>query len=413
MQTRKVIYLILLLSAAAVSVQGLDVGFTLNSVTGARQGSEPGIGFSHADTVSFWGVRARGQSPIGYRWRVWYRYNLDRPVAFELDELYMTARLEGESAVTALRVGRFTHRDWGRVVFNHGQDGVRATLSGNAVDMRLYAGTTALVAGHRSTIFLSPLDSQNRDALFGSPRLISSAALRLPSLLAGITPTIEALGQFELRSGDVAYHSQYVTLDIDSSVGGGFSLGTTGSVMAMQIEQEDSESLDLRLGYLGRIDMRYVRPALSGLSLLLRGWYASGEQSDGQEIGDFSVGAFRPVSMLRVTSVLPVQIDGTFGGRVQASLRPFSGESPIWLQDTQVSLYGVPLFRTSEQSQLITQVDEDSSNLYMGSEIGTSLAMRPASDFGLRIGGGVFIAGDALIDDSIRWQASADLSFSF
>ncbi|AFG36317.1 hypothetical protein [Spirochaeta africana] len=410
--TGKILFAITLILGLAVPVTGLDFGFTIDSATGVRQGAESDAKLSHADTISFWGVRHQGDSPVGFVWRAWYRYSLDRPVAFELDELYLTARIGGDSAETAIRAGRFTHRDWGGTVFNHPQDGVRATISAGPADIRLMTGTTALIAGHRSTIFLSSLDEENRDATFGSPRVVSGLGLRLPSILPGFTPTLEGIAQFEVRpDDDVAYNSQYLTLRLDQAVGGSLSAETLGTLMLAQ--DNDGGVENKILGHYAHAGLQYVRPELSGLSLGLRGWHASGISGPPREVGEYLVGSFQPISIHRVASVIPVPVGGTMGGRLRASVKPFGESAAVWLQETQLSSHVTPLLRSTDLVVPVEQVDPDSDDLYLGTEIGAGFEMRPAPDFGLRIGGGVFLPGAAMADSSVRWQVSTNLSVTF
>ncbi|MFW6363150.1 MAG: hypothetical protein ACOC0D_04830 [Spirochaeta sp.] len=406
-------FLILLITMVlSGTAAGLDIGFTLDSATGVRQGADPDLSISHADTLEFWGMRHRGESPVGFYWRAWYRYSLDRPVAVELEDLYLTARLEGDAAAAAIRAGRFTLRDWGGTVFNHSQDGAGATISLGPVDMRVFAGTTALIAGHRSTIFLSSLDTDNRDEIFGSPRVVSGVGLRLPNILPGFTPVLEGISQFEIRpDSDVAWNSQYITLQMNQIIGGGFSIDMTGSAMFAQ--SAEAGSTDFLLGYHGRAGLQYVQPQIAGLNLGLRGWYSSANEQNPVQAGSLTVSRYQPISTHNVASALPVAVGGTFGGRLQGSVKPFGTGQPIWLQEFLLSVHGIPVFRSAPTAQPIEEVSLDNEDLYMGTEIGAGAALRPTSDLGMRLGGGIFLPGGALTDNSLRWRAAVELSLSF
>ena len=412
--TKKLICICVMFIFGVGTASGLDFGVSIDSATGVRHSAASELTVSHADTVSFWGVRYPAESPIGFGWRAWYRYSLDRPVAFELDELYLTARIEGDTVDAVVRTGRFSHRDWGGTVFTHAQDGVRALISAGPADIRLFAGTTALIAGHRSAIFLSPLDEENRDALFGSPRVVSGLGIRLPSLFPGFTPILEGIAQFETRPDDaVAYDSQYVTLRLNQSIGAATGVEMVGSVMFMQRRDETIVGQEDLLGLLLRADLQQVVSQAAGLVLGARGWYASGIANPALDLGGFLLASYQPISIHRVATVLPISVGGTMGGRVRAAVKPFSAAEAVWLQEIQVSTQVTPVFRSTDIVEPIDQIDEDSEELYLGTEIGGGITLRPAPDFGVRIAGGVFLPGTALADTAVRWQASTNLSISF
>lgn len=429
MQMKKRIFVCVTLFFAGISLHSFDIGLSvdaslglLRSASAAEQG-ESSLNLFNSETVTFWGLRNPADVPVGLSWRAWYRYGLEfiegEPTyrnTFELDELYMFGSVDLAMFSAAYRVGRFSIQDWNGTVFRHTQDGARLTLSSGLLDLRVFGGYTGLIAGHNSSLFISPIDEQQRGQRYGgSPRAVFGTGVRFPELLPGFTASIEGLAQMDFNhllvdDADIQVNSQYAGLLLNQSLGRNLSLDLLGNLMFQQRIEEDADQVNT-LGYLGRLDVSYINPAFKGFSLGARGWYASGAGHDA-ELGPFALGRYRSMHVQNVVSVRPVAIGGTFGSRLRASINPFRDSAAIILQEMQTSAHTTIAFRTDESNTVMGQLSPDSDQLYVGTEIGAGVSFRPFPDLGTRLSGGVFLPGAAFENNFIRWQMALDISLS-
>ncbi|THB67215.1 MAG: hypothetical protein D6B26_01825 [Spirochaetaceae bacterium] len=402
----KVLLLAFLLAFPGI-LGAMDLGVSVDSSSDV-QVQLGGYVLEHMDTITLWGLRqARESGELGFSWRVYYRYSTERMIAFDVDELYLTAQLNAFANRSIIKVGRFTHRDWSGVVFSHAMDGLHVYSETGVADFRAVLGTTAFIAGHNASIFLSSLDSQNRDAMFGSPRAVAGIGARFTQIVDWFVPSLDSVLQYELRpDSDIAVNTQHVIARFDFGIGSRFALQP---VLAAMLVQSTDGQATREYGYLGTLRLQYIQAGLAGLIVQGEGWYASGAGDSAPAISLYSAGAYRPVSTVRVTRIYPLDIGGSMGGKVVLGFNPFKSSDALWLQESRINLQAVGLMQSAWPQ--IAQADFFTTR-YLGTDLLLSLVMRAAPELGFRLGGGVFVPGPALADQELITRILLDISLT-
>jgi hypothetical protein len=436
---RRAIVFALCVVVAASWATALDYGGNIENLAGYAGDEAEGERLEETARVSLWIDEMLGDHLL-FEAQVSYAYSLDRAFLLDADRLALNGRIPiegGTLTAVGFDLGRFSASDVSGYVFAHNVDGLRLQLYMPDLYVNLTGGYTGYVAKGNSDITMTQLDSQDRDdddVYFSPPRLVTSAELGFPELLARHTITLTYLGQFDFRpTGDLAedgdtdqglvggrLSTHYPGLHVSGPIGSGvyhdlFGFAAIGD--SLSYRSDDGEFAEARLfGYLAGYGIRWYAPQLLASSLSVRFLYASGDEDatgsiDGNQDGNAT--AFVPVSTTTFGLVFNPPLTNLAYGELTYSIKPLANSSTLRTDQLQTLFRLGLFFRTSLGTLSEAGFLPASSSYYLGSELNLLVNVRPFSDLGFSVAVGAFLpASDAFArDPEAAAQVTASLRF--
>lgn len=380
--------------------------------------------------------------------------------AADVERLYLQrVRRPGQGAMSEFvtRTGRQTISDPAGVVVRHVVDGLGVIVRYPRVEVGLSAGYTGFVNKEFSSASISlhdSLDADDDDVYFGPPRLIGQGRVALNNIFAGQNIRGAFIFQEDLRDPDEVVQvgeerpelleagrelgglidTQYVVLALDGPIPTGsmpgqlfyqaayvLNLGRTLSLVDDEaaIAGESYQYKPIR-AHLARLNFQYFLPRALSTAAGAGVTFSSGDDS----YTSFTEGNVSEVATM-YTPVTPAGSGAVFGMthgnativEIFYSLKPLERMRSPFLNTMQAQLAGYSFFRSAGSGPVsVADVDGETDEAYLGSEVDLALRFRPYSDFGFGLTGGVLVANDAAMADganSVDYIVRLDASLSF
>ncbi len=450
---RRAISLGVLLLFAVSGVAALDWGGSLTTTSTVQSVAE---GSDDDEFINRESLRLYLTGDLGatreYVTQLGARFVSDEPTfAVDLERFYLrnTLRPEGEAVVSLeTRWGRFNYADPTGQVFRHVLDGAGLRISGQWWELRMNAGTTALINKEFSSVAMSVRDNdddEDDDVYFGAARFVGVATLTLPEIVVGQNIAFGILAQEDMRDpADVVQEgdepvdidelggvidTQYLMLVLDGPVTGGlfYELGYVlglGRMLSL-VEDDDAlsgeayryEPIRSHLVYLG---LEYFitdfldSVARAGVTI------STGDDdfaafTEGNTDGNATM--FTPVTGRSRGAVFGLESGNATIAELSYSLKPLGSAASPFLSEFQTVATWYSFFRTAGSGPVsVADVDPTTDESYLGSELDLAFRFRPYSDLGFGLTTGFFFANDsALFDDadSTSWIVRLQASLSF
>lgn len=419
------VVLLLLTLGAIGTVAAVDFGGSLDNKTGVYWDSlSTAIKLDQQDTLTAW-ISAPVGSVSKFYAQGSYQFTLDRYYLFDIDLLYLDTTLTNIPKGPArldIMAGRFVGTDITGYVLNHRMDGARLDFGYPGADLSLTVGYTGLLLKPNSTVIMSHLDTVNEglsSVVLGSPRLVGSLSLTFPQLFAFQTLGLDLVYQKDLHQGDQVVKAGETTLDpnrgglldtqyIGLQIGGPMTptffynafgylnIGSTLSFVSDSTSPSGS-SYEYRpvLAYAAGLKFD-LYPSFMRSHFGLEGFFSSGDSdatayNEGNTNGTSTT--FVPISQdTNYAIVYAPQLGNLMRAGVNFSIKPFSTSSSDWLRTFQAEVKAFGFFRpVTTQNVSAGGAVPGVGGPYIGSEVDAYLRVRPYSDFGLELSGGVFL----------------------
>ncbi len=429
--TRFSIFL-LLLSLVLLSTVGAaetDWGGTLQTyVDGSNvPGRELTVGFA----AGFWTETDFSKLAV-LNFSGGYGFQYDKGQFFHVPDLSLLS-ISGRGPGWSYKAGRFTLRDQRGTLFNALLDGAEYTNTGEQVEHTAGIGFTGFAFKRTSRVIMTAADQRAFDNAstfsFASPRLGAYYEFTADFLVAagGTDPkdqtlNVAVLGELDLRSDEAVIaddpnssklHSGFLQIGMDGRMSRSFDYSVNGIFQAgANVIPNDNRTL-LLLGGLAEASVTWAPGGSLAPTIIGEFLYSSGDpwtQRSDWEGTLFGSGS----SLHQYTAFTTRTVGYVYGSRVGnlayarlgGSLRPSNVIS--LLLDNYV------LFRAVDGPVNEMPIDSASgSDLFLGNEIVLTVDLRPLSDVGLQLVGGIFIANGQLIPDAVQYRFGASLSMSY
>ncbi|MDA3947987.1 MAG: hypothetical protein PF508_02075 [Spirochaeta sp.] len=405
-------------------------------------------------------------APLGSQWefvgQLGGSYDSAEPVfAADLEKLYFQRNrtITGENEQPAglvgmtTRFGRFLMSDPTGLIMSHPIDGAAFIL--NYVNFELYAGAgyTGFINKEFSSVGMGlqdSVDQEDDDVYFGPARLLGLLRVSVPEIVFGQNMTVAFAVQEDLRNPDDVVEADAVPLNLDSDELGGLLdthysiLGVDGPISVLPglfyrasyalntgrtlslVEDDTAESGGKSYQYqpflAHLVDGRLQYFFNDGISSVVS---AGATFTTGDDDYSGFVEGNTKEAATQFTAVTPggkglvfgLQTGNSTTTEVSYSAIPLAGAGASFLStmQTEVRYYG--FFRTIGSGYVsVADVDATDDGAYLGSEVDLIVRMRPFSDLGIGLSGGMFFANNAvMLDDtnSIDWITRLTASLSF
>jgi len=393
----------------------------------------PEVDFDQEFKMGLW-LDARYSERFGLYGRAAYSYKEKRAFFADIENLYAKGRFilgeEAESGLLRYRAGRFRFEDFSGYVLEHNLDGLRLSYEHPRFSLEAGGGYTGLTFVPSSTILLTQSDllvqADAPESGYGlaSPKLIERVGISFPGLLLNQDLVLETIFQQDLQAdADLAaendrLHTEHIGLGLKGSLGGSFY-------------QDLFFYLNLGQGkytttaYLFGGGLRYYNRDLLYTRVELRGLYSSGDNEQGSFYGGYA-GDGASSHFIGLSSspesglVFSPEVGNISITEASFSLRPLANSGIRSLEKFQSVLSTLVFFRNSAGAISEGGINPSSDENYLGTELDLILKLRPFSDLGLALSGGLFFPNDNEGDsafnefeESVNTAIRLEVSFSF
>ena len=464
MKIKRSILIIFTFLILVSSISAVDFGFTLFNSTGILD--ENTMEFQQTDRLTAW-FRVDLEPYVNFliQGNSVFSYNNGITLSADIERFRLTGNIPSEIAGPTLfsfAMGRIQTSDFSGKVLSHVVDGIRFKVTYPKALVTITAGYTGLLLNPSSSIILNNADataSANReDYLLGSPRIIGNLQILFPEIITrqdlkfslvaqeDLRPLIEtglpAEDRLLIEEGEEEFtpgkggpvDTQYVGIGLSGAISNivyynsFFYLGT-GRMLSYLDDSSSGTGSSYQYTQIssfltgGGIRLFFKQFLLSRIALDFV--YASGDgDQDATSIIEGNVegsyGTFTPIAGSPASLVFIPEPSNIMYGQISYSLKPLSQSKSGALQTLQTMLLITPYFRSAEGPISEPTVDPGSANTnpYLGTEIDAIINLRPFSDLGIGLQGGIFlptkttgifVAGS----DTLRLLAKLNLSFSF
>jgi hypothetical protein len=368
-----------------------------------------------------------------------YRYRYDETIdeedgefAPKLDRARYFGRFpltSGEGAVAELTAGRFGLRDTTGLVVDSPIDGISAGILSPAMTLRLQSGYSGLLFRDTTDVRLTAADAADADNLFGPAHVVGRLELAFPELLARQSIVLDLLGHLDVPelptsdletsdAADGAYGSLALTGPLSRRVFYTvFGIGRIGRYFA---DADDDSETYSTLGAAGGASLRAFGPELGKSRAELQVAWASGERgfSRFSPTASGTAAHFAPITAPSPVRFAPLLFSNVLFARLDYSVQPVDiGAGPREGLRTAVSAAGA--YRPVEGDGTVAGLPSDADTGYVGTEIGTTIEIRPVSDLRFAVESDIFFPSVLLrnagvvqdTDPQGRVAARVELSF--
>jgi hypothetical protein len=416
-----------LLLVATFSLGAFDFGGILdNATTLTYTGS---LSFLQENKLALW-----FQTPLGRALTLSvkgsYTYSNERPYLFDIDSLKLEGKfpLQGAHAsLISFTAGRFTLKDFSRLVLNDPMDGLQLEWHGARLNAALAAAYSGLELAPVSTVSMSWADF-NSTSLLAPPRLVELLQIEFLELFARQDLLVALLAQQDLRPQAGLLQEGY-TVEV-SGQGGRLSTEYLGLALRGPLGAslyydaftylgagrtlsyiEGVYRYEWMLSALAGAGLRFFREQWLHSRMELRVLVASG---DADSTGSFIEGNRQGLSTTFVTISQPdlaLLFSPRLGNLALVTLS--TSIKPIAVLQTGVTatLFLRPAIGLISDSR----IDPASDSPYLGSEIDIKTELRPFSDLGAALGLGLFLPGGAFRtgEQNPEFRGKLEISLSF
>lgn len=447
----------------ATPAAAMDWGGSLSSSTTIRsvESGSDAEAFTNTERLEFF-----LNTPLGSRWSLEGQAaaRLDaNPLLFaaDVERLYFQRVLRpGQGSLTEFvtRWGRQRITDPGGLVVRQVVDGASMILRYPRMELGFSAGYTGFVNKEFTSASMSLRDSgdaTDSDVYFGPARLVAQGRAQMRNVVAGQNLTVAFTYQDDLRDPETVVRpgqtrsqviddddldfgglldTQYLQLLVDGPLPTGNLPGNlfyqaayvlnTGSTLSLvaddAVQGGRSYQYQPILAHLVKLETQYFLPRVMGTAAGLSLTFSTGDSSyDGFTEGNTSGTAtmFTPVTPGGAGTVFGLDSGNATIVEIFYSVRPLQQHASPFLNTMQVQAGWFSFFRSAGEGPVSSpSIDAERSAGYLGSEVDLAVRVRPFSDFGFGISGGVFFANkDVLVDgaNAVDYLVRLDASLSF
>lgn len=348
------------------------------------------------------------------------------------------------------RYGRFLMSEPTGLVMSHAVDGAAVVLDYVGFELFTGLGYTGLINKEFSRVSMSlsdSLDGEDDDIYFGPARLLGTVRLSLPEIFLDQTIDLAFVFQDDLRNPDDVVEvdaepidveepgglvdTQYGVLQIGGPIGvvpGLFysvayvlNLGQTLSLVEDDAA-DTGQSYQYRpfRGHLVSGSIDYFIPEFLSSVVSLGTTFSSGDSdyttfTEGNTDGPAT--QFLAITPGGSGLVYGLEPGNSTVTELSYSIKPLAGVGVDALSSLQTEVSYYSFFRSVGEGPVsVSDVDPEEDGAYLGSEIDLALRLRPFSDFGIGVSGGMFFANSAVTYDdanSSDWIVRLNASLSF
>ncbi len=387
-------------------------------------------------------------TPLGARWRfeaqgaVLLNGN-PQLIAADLERFYVQRRLapnQGSLQSVTTRYGRQRLTDPAGVYLNQVVDGVALTLRYPRFTLAFAGGYTGLINkefGSASLTLRDSLDLSDTSTVTGPSRLIGQARGQLPNVLLGQNLSFAFTFQEDLRDpssvvqpgttpdqvdaagGELGglLDTQYLQIALDGAIplgeipGNLFYQGTyvlnTGQTLSLISDEtvDGNRSFQYRpiLAHLVQMEAQYFLPQFYSTAAGVSLSYSTGDTSYESFVeGNTSSRStmFTPISSGGSGLVFSLDSGNATIVELFYSMRPLQGRQMPLFDTMQVQASWLSFFRSAGTGAVSSGViDSATERGYLGSEIDLAVRLRPLSDVGVGLSGGLFFANSEALAD--------------
>ncbi len=417
---KKLLVFVIILLAAAATVSAFDFGLTIDNSTGFTKDEEEAE-FTQRDKASLW-FDGNVTKNLTFATQGSYTFTIDEPVFFDLELLRVGGNFAntGENPFSfSFKAGRFKLSDFTNKVLSHTADGGYIELASPTLSISFSTGFTGLVQKPASSILMSLSDVEDRELdgyYFGSHRFIQGMNIKFPEILFNQTLNLSMLYQRDLRAEE-RLHS-----------GGGYvhtfyhGAGLSGPIVpplyynAFVYINSGTVAGDSILAEMAGVTLNLYLQELLGSKVSLDFVYASGDADydsfyEGNTEG--AATAFVPISISTPALVFAPQLSNIIYGTFSFLIKPLYNLDSEAAKKFSIELKVSPFLRPTPGPISVSGVDDDSEELYAGTEVDTIISARPLSDLGLGLSFGMFFPGEIMESEEVQLLGRFDLSLSF
>lgn len=350
-----------------------------------------------------------------------YRFSYDGEASHipEFGTLYAY----GSKDSISYKTGRFTFDDISGNLFSTIMDGGEFNYRNETLWFSSGIGFSGLVFNDNSNISMTTSDydlKQSDSFKMASPRLAEYAEAVfyiLPhdgSISVALLAQQDMLSNSIIESGEGLLHTFYLNGGLKGRLWDFvfYNFYATGELGLYDMVQDD-RSLTLGAGAVGlKVDIPLVHSLNPLISVEM--YYSSGDdwgrtdfQGSSIDSDKDSLNQFTPFSMQKKGYVYSMNRGNLIYGDVFFSISPLSIIS--------IAIESLTLFRAVDGpvSELPVTESDSSSSLFLGEELTLAVNLRPLSDLGFQVKGGVFIPNDAVVADGVQYKLGGYMSLSF
>jgi hypothetical protein len=379
---------------------------------------------AYGGKASFW-ANGNLNSETSLEFQGSYTYSQSRPFFLELNTLQYSGQffLSGKTpGILNIKAGRTSFSDFSGKVFSHSGDGISLGLDYPGINISLFGVYAGLLQQPSNGILMTQSDVADSavDPVplwgpLGVPRAIEGLAFTFPAPIPDHTLLLSGIFQQDFRSdgrladGGNRMNTYYAGLGLMGPIVPSlyyslYGYGNTGSY--------GSETI---LAFLAGGGINYFIPTFLSSRLTLDALYSSGDEDhasfyEGNQFG-YST-AFVPVTSAPAGSVFTAQQTNLFYVSSSYSAKPFSGSVHKGLANFLAMAKGTVFFRSTPGAISTGNTDTDREGLYLGTEADLNLVLRPASDLGLTLGGGIFFPSANMASQAVQVKGTAAFSLS-
>ncbi|MFO7780332.1 MAG: hypothetical protein R6W94_01750 [Spirochaetia bacterium] len=310
----------------------------------------------------------------------------------------------GGGTVAELTAGRFGLRDTTGLVVDTPADGLSVGIVAPVVTFRVQSAYTGFLFRDSTDVRLTTGDLLDEDNLFGPTHLLGRAELAFPELLGRQSIIVDAVGHLDLPElpsseldstdgADGLYGSLTLTGPLSRRVF--YTLYGIGRASRYFADSDDSGETYSTLAAAAGASLRAFAPELAMSRAELQLGWAGGER-DFSRFSPTESGTARHFAPITAPSLLrftPLLLSNVAFAKLDYSLQPVDiGAGPREGLRTAVSVAAA--YRPVEGAGTVAGLPSDAETGYVGTEIGTTLEIRPFSDLRFAIEGDMFFPSD-------------------
>lgn len=379
---------------------------------------------SQMDSLTVW-LELAVSPMLNFKASGGYRFKYDSSAEDPVDHIPEFGALYGYGSNKTInwKAGRFSIKDLNNNLFNTIWDGAQFGYRNATFRLESGVGFTGLLFSDNSNVRMTALDYEilSANTLLASPRLaeyVEAAFYILPgdgALTAAFLAQQDLRSADDLESGDALLHSFYLNLGLKGRIGSFLFYNLYGNTEAglYDMPVDDGDIIPLIAGAGG---LKLTIPLNLPLKPLITAdlYYSSGGKWD--ERGDYEgsdispdedmLFQYTPFSAQNVGYVYSIGRGNLFYGDLKVSVTPLSFLS--------VALESLTLFRSvNGPVSALPLTGETVDSPYLGEELTLAVNIKPFSDLGFQVKGGVFLPNDAVVDNGIQYKFGGYFSLSF
>jgi hypothetical protein len=431
------------------TVQAFDFGGSLHTGLQFSLNQEPV--FRNGETLTLW-VGSRLGSSSQIKAQAHYRFSTElepdtvEPYFFDLDLLHFSGTYPlrgGRWPVLTVDAGRYTFNDFSGNVLSHTLDGVSVGVLLPFATVDISAGTTALLRKESSDILVSKYDiyrNTEDDYVLAPPRIIGLATLTFVEPFLRQDLSLSTILQFDVSPRDELIseglpvftadlggrvNTQYYGIGVEGPIIGplywdSFFYAETGSLLSYTGTEYQEKSI---LGFLAGGSLRLFLEDGFHSMIELSGLYASGDADARSAVEGNQKGKsrqFLPIDSPALGKVFSPLLGNILSTSLHATLKPFFNANPESRNNiVEFAITGTTFFRPST-GPISVPHNTESDKHYLGTEVDTEMTIRPFSDMGVVLSGGLFFPnrgeGKPFTEDqqkAVSYKGTFELSFRF